>query len=389
MKHRGDLRWPLLVSAVLATGCFSDADRGDLDAGASELDAPRDVASAPDRVDAADALDAADASAPRDAPRDRVGVRDATDVPDVVDVTTSRDAALDALGARDVTDAAAARDAGLPCASSARWTCAALLDRRQRCNGGVLETEACPSGCIASAAPAEDRCRLAPNATNEHDFCPPPGCLGWWNCPVTQTYQHTGTFQPNDWDTDFVVPDGTPIILHGDAYLTHVTIDSVAGFQPEFREVVGGRWLYFNHLHPNCEAGDNCAVHHADALGLLQLVSMNDPDHPHVPGTPGPRYPAHWVVGFSGGGTHATGFNGRTSAGACPGGFSNDAHFCTVTVDRPPGSRPNILVHPHDGACAASGWPALTLFFFANLLRPGQGYASCPSACTGCGVPHF
>jgi hypothetical protein len=290
------------------------------------------------------------------------------------------DAATDAASTPDAAvapDAFVPPDTGPPdCSASASgtspiWTCTSDHAARQRCTGGFTETDVCAFGpCVSMPTGVDDVCPSDPTLSNASTYCPGGACVHWWNCHVTYQYQYTGS---GDWDTDFHMPDGTPIALPHRSQLTAVYLVG-SGFQPEFADLETGNWVHFNHLHLNSEFGGD-----DHALGPVQLVSLTDPDHPdHV-------YPAGWVVGFSGGGTTRTGYLGTDAAGnVCSGGHSTAAHFCAVTR-----STHTINYYlPDDGAgCSAPlGWPSALW----SMIAPGApGYQTCPSVCTGCGVAHF
>jgi len=271
-------------------------------------------------------------------------------------------------------------DAGPPdCSHSASgtthiWTCTADHTARQRCTattGGYTETEVCAFGpCVGMPSGVDDVCPSDPSLSNASMYCPGGACVHWWNCRITYQYQYTGS---GDWDTDFHMPDGTPIALPHRSQLTAVYLVG-AGFQPEFADLTSGEWVHFNHLHLNSEFGGD-----DHAIGPVQLVSLTDPSHPdHI-------YPAGWVVGFSGGGTSRTGYAGTDAAGnVCSGGHSTAAHFCAVTRV----THPIDYYLPSDGAGCTSplGWPAAVW----SMISPhAPGYQTCPSVCTGCGVAHF
>jgi hypothetical protein len=298
------------------------------------------------------------------------------------DAAAPRDGAVDAGASIDAyappTDAWSAPDMGPDCSMSASgtsgiWTCTSDHTARQRCVSGHTQTELCAFGaCVSQPSGVDDYCPPDPSTagtTNAATYCPGGNCVHWWNCRVTYQYQYTTS---RDWDTDFHMVDGTPIILPHRSQLTRVYLVG-SGFQPEFTDLDTGEWMHFNHLHLNSEFGGD-----DHAIGPVQLVSMTDPAHPdHI-------YPAGWVVGFSGGGTTRTGYLGTDSAGnVCTGGHSTAAHFCAVTH----------VAHsidyylPNDGAgCPTMGWPSALW----SMIHPSApDYASCPSTCTGCGVAHF
>jgi len=285
-----------------------------------------------------------------------------------------RDGASDAVSATDAPaiDAYAPPDLGMPCTSSGVYTCTSDHTARTRCHGGYVQVDTCAFGpCIGQPTGVDDLCPPDPSITNASMFCGSAGaCVHWWNCRITYQYQYSGS---GEWDTDFHMPDGTPIALPHVSQLTAANL-GVAGFEPEFTDLVSGEWMHFNHLHLNSEFGGN-----NDAIGPVQMVSMTDPAFPdHV-------YPAGYVVGFSGGGTSATGYWGTDAAGnVCTGGVSTASHFCAVT--RVAHSIDYYL--PNDGAGCTTplGWPT-AVWSMISPLAPG--YQNCPSICTGCGVPHF
>ncbi len=291
------------------------------------------------------------------------------------DATTATDAAATDTG---IDAAPPTVDAGPPdCTHSASgtsdiWTCTGDHTARQRCVSGVTETDVCAYGaCLAMPAGVDDVCPPDPTASDASMYCVGGACIHWWNCEITYQYQYSGS---GDWDTDFHMPDGTPIALPHRSLLTAIdTVD--AGFQPELTDLDTGKWMHFNHLHLNSEFGGDDT-----ALGPVQLVSLSDPDHAdHI-------YPAGWVVGFSGGGTTRTGYLGTDASGnVCGAGESTAAHFCAVTH-----SAHSIDYYlPHDGAgCPSSltGWPSA---LWSAISGGAPGYESCPSVCTGCGVTHF
>lgn len=272
--------------------------------------------------------------------------------------------------------ASAPMDAGPPdCSASASgtsgiWTCTSDHMARQRCVSGLTETDTCAFGaCVGMPSGVDDVCPSDPTLGNASTYCPGGACVHWWNCNITYQYQYTS----GNWDTDFHMPDGTPIALPHRSQLSAI-YTAGSGFQPEFVDLDTSVWMHFNHLHLNSEFGGDDG-----ALGPVQLVSLTDPAHPdHI-------YPAGWVVGFSGGGTTRTGYLGTDSSGnVCSGGHSTAAHFCAVT--RPTHSIDYYL--PHDGAGCSSplGWPSA---LWSSISGGAPGYQSCPSVCTGCGVAHF
>lgn len=299
-----------------------------------------------------------------------------------VDAGPGRDAAPGSDAAMPSVDAGAdavappAPDAGPPdCSHSASgstsiWTCTPDRLARQRCVGGLTETDACAHGpCVSMPTGVDDVCPSDPTTSNASTYCPGGACVHWWNCRITYQYQYTS----GNWDTDYHMADGTPIALPHRSQLTAV-YTAGSGFQPEFADLDSGEWIHFNHLHLNSEFGGSDT-----ALGPVQLVSLSDPDHPdHI-------YPAGWVVGFSGGGTTRTGYMGTDASGSvCSGGHSTAAHFCAVT--RP--THPIDYYLPDDGGgCSAPlGWPSA---LWASISGRAPGYETCPSVCTRCGVPHF
>ena len=237
------------------------------------------------------------------------------------DAGPTRDSAVDAATASDAAptaDAWSAPDMGMPCTSSAIYTCTADRSARTRCHAGFIQSDACTFGaCITQPSGVDDLCPPDPSTSNASTYCAGGSCVHWWNCRVTYQYQYAGSA---DWDTDYHMPDGTPIALAHASRLSAV-YTAGSGFQPEFTDLVSGEWMHFNHLHLNSEFGGNNG-----AIGPVQMVSMTDPAHvDHV-------YPAGWVVGFSGGGTTRTGYLGTDAAGnVCTGGHSTAAHFCAVT----------------------------------------------------------
>jgi hypothetical protein len=269
-------------------------------------------------------------------------------------------------------DAWSQPDLGTPCTSSGIYTCTSDHTARTRCHAGYIQVDTCAYGnCIGQPTGVDDLCPPDPNATNATMFCGSAGhCVHWWDCHITYQYQYAGS---GDWDTDFHMPDGTPIAL---PHLSQLTSESYAGsgFQPEFTDLVTGEWMHFNHLHLNSEFGGTDGN-----IGPVQMVSMTDPAHPdHL-------YPAGYVVGFSGGGTSRTGYLGTDASGnVCSGGHSTAAHFCAVTR----------VTHPIDyylpadsaGCTTPLGWPSA---LWSSISPHAPGYQTCPAVCTGCGVAHF
>ncbi len=315
---------------------------------------------------------------------DSLQARERGDGGDTIDAASIRDAAIDAASGRDAPtsidgggDAPSAPDTGpLDCTHSASgttpiWTCTSDHTARQRCTAGFTETQSCTFGaCIGMPSGVDDVCPSDPTLSNASMYCPGGQCVHWWNCNITYQYQYTGS---GDWDTDFHMPDGTPIALPHRSQLTAVYYAG-AGFQPEFADLVTSEWVHYNHLHLNSEFGGD-----DHALGPVQLVSLTDPDHPdHI-------YPEGWVVGFSGGGTQRTGYMGTDSAGnVCSGGHSTASHFCAVT--HVTHSIDYYLPHDGTGCTSPLGWPS-AVWSAISPLAPG--YQNCPNVCTGCGVAHF
>jgi hypothetical protein len=183
--------------------------------------------------------------------------------------------------------------------TSSIWTCTSDHMARQRCVSGAVQTESCMYGCLSMPLGTDDVCAPMPSAGGSVQCAYPQ----WWTRPYSWSPGwYTIRYGIYNYDNDLSVAAWTPIQLrHRSTLLTQNVY--AWGWMPEFLDEVTGQHFRLLHLQPS-----------------RRLVTISG------------SYPAGTLVGYSGGDTTATGY--YVPIPGCTGSpcvYSTGAHLCVQT----------------------------------------------------------